>query len=312
MFQKSKMADYLGYMELVKARADVVLEEIQFSGGAIDSSYSFDSSDAFYNTIHNKGYNNGIVKVITWNRDEIKKQGIDQGILEKDEYFIIVYDPNEFITIDVLYSAGCGLEGNRYYSMNDFKVALKRSVNIVNFIEDGSFEKMWSDETNNGWVVNNINSILDTSVRKSGNTSLKLIGSSTTGETVCVYEPPKQLAKNSKYYVCMYIKGDEQSLVDNNFAFYYYAMGEGINLKRTNNVDNGWIKYSCVFDTPETFGLYLRVDNDNWQTNQTVWFDELCLINLTETFGKGKEPDKHWCDENLEYGVTQVAVPVGE
>lgn len=63
VFQKSKATDYIGYMKLVKARADVVLEEEAFN-----SSLSNDSiADVdIKNKINNKGYNDYLIK--KWNR----------------------------------------------------------------------------------------------------------------------------------------------------------------------------------------------------------------------------------------------------
>lgn len=47
----------------------------------------------------------------------------------------------------------------------------------------------------------------------------------------------------------------------------------------------------------------LRVDFDNGGTVGTVWYDGLMLIDLTATFGSGKEPSKEWCDNNIPFFI---------
>ena len=128
LFQKSKMSDYIGYMKLVKARADVVFEDNIFEDDQLtgDNLDSLDNNyDEMDQVIIKKGYDNTPkYKIKKWNKDIIASQGIDKSILGNDEYFVIVYDTENMETIDVIYSSGCGIDGNRYYSLNDMETII--------------------------------------------------------------------------------------------------------------------------------------------------------------------------------------------
>ena len=134
LLQKSKMTDYIGYMKLVKARADVVLEDEFFDGTL--SSDTLNSSDKYYNYVDNvinsKGYDNSKYIIKKWGKSVIGSQGIDSDILDEgdasdpndDEYFVVVFDTEKGETVDVLYSTGCAIETQRYYSLNDCEIAV--------------------------------------------------------------------------------------------------------------------------------------------------------------------------------------------
>lgn len=46
----------------------------------------------------------------------------------------------------------------------------------------------------------------------------------------------------------------------------------------------------------------------NGKATGNLYFDGLVIVDLTETFGAGNEPDKNWCDKNINYfeGTTTV------
>lgn len=46
------------------------------------------------------------------------------------------------------------------------------------------------------------------------------------------------------------------------------------------------------------FGIYHRVKTDSLET---VYIDNIVIVNLTSTFGNGNEPDKEWCDDHINY-----------
>ena len=132
VLQKSKMTEYIGFMKLVKARADVVFEEELFSTDDISTVMEIGIDDvkkidgeggttSFDSKIN--GYNGK--SFIKWNKDKIAHQGIDSSILGTDEYFVIVYDKTNYETVDVIYSAGCGYNGNRYYTLTEMEDKIK-------------------------------------------------------------------------------------------------------------------------------------------------------------------------------------------
>lgn len=67
-----------------------------------------------------------------------------------------------------------------------------------------------------------------------------------------------------------------------------------------------WNMYSTVIDRSSfTAGNYtFRLDFNRGGSTATagsVWYDGWMIIDLTETFGSGKEPTKEWCDANIPY-----------
>ena len=129
VLQKTKITEYIGFMKLVKARADVVFEDEIFENGAGISSDSISDSD-IGQIIIDKSYNGYIKKI--WSGKELAAQGIDSSILnpgndkkylgtlgidENEEYFVIIFDKNTYETVDVIYSTGCHYNGDKYYTL---------------------------------------------------------------------------------------------------------------------------------------------------------------------------------------------------
>lgn len=67
---------------------------------------------------------------------------------------------------------------------------------------------------------------------------------------------------------------------------------------------NIWERLSNIYDAPNEnsfqIGLVL-VDYTESDQAQVCYGDNVLLVDLTETFGAGNEPDKDWCDENIKY-----------
>lgn len=59
-----------------------------------------------------------------------------------------------------------------------------------------------------------------------------------------------------------------------------------------------------------TDGSYpIRFDYNNGSSAGSAYFDGAMLIDLTASFGAGKEPTKEWCDEHIyftEGGIIRV------
>lgn len=67
--------------------------------------------------------------------------------------------------------------------------------------------------------------------------------------------------------------------------------------------EQDFYRVSSVF-TRESFteGDYeVRIDYNNNNVANYMWFDGLMLVDLTATFGAGNEPSKNWCDLNIEF-----------
>jgi hypothetical protein len=54
----------------------------------------------------------------------------------------------------------------------------------------------------------------------------------------------------------------------------------------TTNVTNSDIRFGQVYAMEAIYQAY---------------FDDIILIDLTETFGNGNEPSKEWCDKNIKW-----------
>lgn len=309
LLQKSKMTDYIGYMKLVKARADVKIEDDIFEGKTIEGlTYSFGES-AVTNEIAKKGYYLNRYKKIKWNPDKIAEQGIDKNILGTTEYFVIVFDEDTMETVDVIYSTGCGYEGDRYYSLSDMETVIMGEIptvasikKIENLVSACGFE-------GTGWSVNGSTRIFDSSIKKSGNYSLKLLGKTTDWENTSESTELISPTIGHIYYISLYAKKEG---TDKNIGFYLPLAEPSWVTSRTTKIEDGWTKYSVRGERLNYTAYYrdtLRVDNDNNYTENTIWVDELFIVDLTETFGAGKEPKIAWCDANLDYGVTEVVAP---
>ena len=130
VLQKTKITEYIGFMKLVKARADVFLEDEIFESGEGLSSDSISDSD-ITGIINNKSYNDSRYIKKIWGGEEIAAQGIDSSILnpgnddefgtlgtdDKEEYFVIIFDKNTYETVDIIYSTGCYYNGDKYYTL---------------------------------------------------------------------------------------------------------------------------------------------------------------------------------------------------
>ena len=53
------------------------------------------------------------------------------------------------------------------------------------------------------------------------------------------------------------------------------------------------------------FGIYHRVKTDSLET---VYIDNIVIVNLTSTFGNGNEPDKEWCNDHINYFDNTVTI----
>lgn len=122
LMQKSKMTDYIGYMKLVKARADVVLEEEVFNSvGEIESD---EISNSKIDDIIVEKYNDTKYLIRIWNGNDIANQGIDKSILKNTNYFVIVFNTESRKTVDVIYSEGCELKGEICYTLTAMEEAI--------------------------------------------------------------------------------------------------------------------------------------------------------------------------------------------
>lgn len=74
-----------------------------------------------------------------------------------------------------------------------------------------------------------------------------------------------------------------------------------------------WNMYSVVKERSSfTAGNYtFRLDFNRERSTETtgsIWYDGWMIVDLTEAFGAGNEPEAVWCDENIPYAVGDFSI----
>ena len=111
------------------------------------------------------------------------------------------------------------------------------------------------------------------------------------------------------YYACTYVYSPSSSFIAGQGVDFYWPvsephMGSGV-ISNTITEAGTWQKISAR-DTRSTFsnGSYqMRFDFNNIASSNTnsIWVDGFLLVDLTDMFGSGNEPDLNWCDKYIDY-----------
>lgn len=77
------------------------------------------------------------------------------------------------------------------------------------------------------------------------------------------------------------------------------------------SASNTWAKLSFLFKSAVTYPYNFRLGYyvvSVAGVDLQYYFDNVMLIDLTETFGSGNEPNKEWCDSHIRYfdGTTTI------
>lgn len=127
---------------------------------------------------------------------------------------------------------------------------------------------------------------------------LKIIPSS-SGE-VTLTSVKHDLIASHKYYVSFKVRF--KTSVNVTFDWYWpVAEPAGAYGLRVNSGADTWTRVSAVFDRSSfSDGSYpCRFDYNNESSNATLWISSCMLIDLTASFGAGKEPSKEWMDKHV-------------
>lgn len=198
---------------------------------------------------------------------------------------------------------------NRYtfYFSNpsyDLSCAVTETVNITNLMSNGSFEDGLT-----GW--NASNSAL-ASIATGGYTGGKVCVIKSTGSTTNILSQRPSIISGHKYYLSGYFMRSEMPDEYPGNDEFDMNPGEKFNIPlnpyNAGNilpVDGEWHRLSAIDTLTDTSGG-VRVYTFG---NKSLCADGIMLINLTEAFGAGKEPDKEWCDKHIEYfdGTVQIS-----
>ena len=154
------------------------------------------------------------------------------------------------------------------------------------------------DMEGRGWQVNNGTVAYSSEDVYEGEYSIKLTGDTSKSEQTVTTSDTYYLNSDHIYYFAIFVKS---SLSSNARVDIYWPVAEPGMGAQYITIANSWQMYSWkVSRNSFTSGEYpLRVDFDNNYQNGTMYIDNLILLDLTEIFGAGNEPDKAWIDKNL-------------
>lgn len=179
---------------------------------------------------------------------------------------------------------------------------------LNNLIKNGSFE----NDLNNWDSFNSSNGNITTDTYNRGQKSLYIDDKNTTEGYWLTQRLNKQPKMNDLLYqgVSAKIKTFNTSAFRFGFSFWktseFSQMVSDITLKK---ITNGF----------EHFSTYYKVDISNLLYSQVGsglvdivggYIDDIYVINLTETFGLGKEPAQEWVDKYIPYFDTSANIAV--
>lgn len=175
---------------------------------------------------------------------------------------------------------------------------------ITNLITNGNFESDIS-----GWTAVSSTITKDSDYYMFGGSAIKIVATGTTYARARM-ELLDLLNLTHTYYLSVYAMCTRLT-TDNQWHCEITRVKDS-----TNMYDSSWFSYKNSINTWE-FGskildsdylsnssrIFLDIMTRNGCTANvdTVYADGICLVDLTETFGAGNEPDKTWCDTHLNY-----------
>lgn len=160
---------------------------------------------------------------------------------------------------------------------------------MTNLVSNPSFE-------GTGWSGGSY----DTTHAKYGKYGYKMTGSTSSGEVLANNGSSISMTNTHIYYVRWYVyhegaagtTGCYFGIAEPNFV-------EGLSLGPANQ----WNMKSAVNNRSSfsSGSQGFRLDYNNSGNATSVWFDGVMLIDLTATFGAGKEPTQEWMDANVPF-----------
>ena len=166
------------------------------------------------------------------------------------------------------------------------------SIWLTNLVFDGSFENADSN-----WITWSTTPT-DTTQARYGIQSLKLGGDSLARSTI---EKP---IVGHKYYGREWIKTNGELTADD---CRFEILSEGIVPEEAHvfswNKGNypNWTMISSIIPINKARADSYQVRTFTIGGSVDAWVDGLMIIDLTASFGEGKEPTKEWCDANIPY-----------
>lgn len=179
---------------------------------------------------------------------------------------------------------------------------------LNNLIKNGSFE----NDLNNWDSFNSSNGNITTDTYNHGQKSLYIDDKNTTEGYWLTQRLNKQPKMNDLLYqgVSAKIKTFNTSAFRFGFSFWktseFSQMVSDITLKK---ITNGFEHFSTYYKVDISNLLYSQVGSGLVDIVEG-YIDDIYVINLTETFGLGKEPAQEWVDKYIPYFDTSANIAV--
>ncbi|MCI7444683.1 MAG: hypothetical protein MSA89_16670 [Clostridium sp.] len=176
-------------------------------------------------------------------------------------------------------------------------------ITLTNLAPDPSFE-------NKSFILEDSSIIYNTDLSLSGNVSLTTKNEQTYQDFF--FPPSKNIisipnVENHIFYIACHSPNFASSVkitqLINGIYYNYGSANINYNINNTwygKHLEKNWYRHSKLitgsanYVTKFCFGI--GVD-----TPSIICIDDIILIDLTENFGKGKEPTREWCDANIPY-----------
>lgn len=141
-----------------------------------------------------------------------------------------------------------------------------------------------------------------------GEQSVKLEGTVGTAEVLCQTTAGIPLNPSHLYYVRVY--GWQDIKTTCSIGFYWPVAEPNFREGISPGSAGQWNLYSAVNDRNQfATGSYpLRLDFNNLRNAGTMYYDAPMLIDLTETFGTGKEPTQAWMDTYVPFFIGTMEI----
>lgn len=168
---------------------------------------------------------------------------------------------------------------------------------MKNLVSNGDFESTYAGTS---WSSNQLTRELSTTKAKFGSKSGKYtISATNTSNNQLTYHQFTAVIGHIYYMVGYYeFSGTTATpkavFSDTNWTWLgTYTSGKAST--------TGWQRISAYYKNDTYTTLRARWSYQNGAVGDVMYLDGCMVIDLTETYGAGKEPDKAWCDAHLDY-----------
>ena len=177
-----------------------------------------------------------------------------------------------------------------------------KKITLVNLAPTINGTTGWTRSSSGGSIS------ASSSITKYSSSSLCISGTTSTGEVCATSTATITVVPDHFYYISYWYYTDTSSTR----TTAYWPIAEPPFGVETVSQTNTWVKYVDIekkHSANFNAGNYsMRLDFDNLNKAGKMYFDGLVLIDLTECFGSGNEPDEDWCNTNIPYFTGNITI----